>query len=234
MLKLAKPNWNLSESVQLCSLKLEHSKLGQISANVHRVEGKYLRFKSEIFNSTKEPIGFDEFSMIDMLHGSMSDLYIESRKDLQGKDFGIGKLLRLISVMEMLKNKINVMKLYSVNTAVYFHSKFGFEPKISCAQERDAALFSIAEHPAFKDLYSKAEQYSQNIASENSNPAEMRPKINSLTKEFIDRVLKLGKGEYKNYPFDWGMDMQLSDKKIGEMHEFYNQAYKDCGIDYRV
>ncbi len=234
MLKLAKPNWNLSESVQLCSLKLEHNRLGQISANVRKVEGKDLRFKSEIFNSTRELIGYDEFSMINMLYGSMSDLYIESRKDLQDKDIGIGKLLRLISVMEMLKNKINVMKLYSVNTAIYFHSKFGFEPKINNAKERDAALFSIAEHPAFKDLHSKAEQYTQDIASENSNPAEMRPKVNFLVKEFIDRVLKLGKGEYNNFPFEWGMDMQLSNKKIGEMQEFYNQAYKDCGIDYKV
>ena len=234
MLKLAKPNWNLSESVQLCSLKLEHNRLGKISANVRKVEGKDLRFKSEIFNSTNELIGCDEFSMVDSFKKAMTDLKIKS--DEKYRDFGICKLLRLVSIMEMLKNQIKTMDLYSLRTAIYFHSKFGFEPKISNALERDATLISIAANSKniFNDFYDNAKRYSYNISAENCDLAEMREKVNKLTSDFIHKVLAQGKDEYKNYPFEWGIDMQLTDKKIGEMRDFYNQSYRDSGIDYKV
>lgn len=234
MLKLSKPNWNLCDTVQLCSLKLEHNKLGQISAEVRQIEGKYFRFKSEIFNSTHNPIGSDEFSLVEMQAGSMSDLYMQSNEEYREKNFGIGKLLRLVSVMEMLKNQINQIKLYSVETAIYFHSKFGFEPDIRNASEREATLFSISKYPIFKDLQEKAQNYAKDIAYENVSRAEIRPKVNNLAKEFIGRILKKGGNEYKEFPFDWGMDMLLTDEKIWKMHEFYDQAYKDSGIDFRV
>ena len=47
----------------------------------------------------------------------------------------------------MFENKINKLKIYSKDTAIYFHSKYKFEPSITSFKDRDEALKSIINNP---------------------------------------------------------------------------------------
>ena len=82
-------------------------------------------FVTKLIDSDGNTLGSEIFGLSGK--SDMFDYNIEVNNPHRGK--GFGELLCLTNIIEMIENKINLIRLYSKNTAIYFHSKYKFEPK---------------------------------------------------------------------------------------------------------
>ena len=230
---LSKPIWQDN----LCSLLIKHKCLGNISAKIHKLDGKNSNYVTLITDTAGNCIGFNSFSIntdSKFLEGFDMNTYYKYRN----KNYGIGRLMRLISIMLMLKNKLNSIKIYSKHTAVYFHAKHKFEPAITRFEDRDWVLQSIAEDssPEMETFSQKAKNYIKNLTK--LRRVDMLQSTlqftSSLADEYIKAVLNLGNNQYKEHPFKYGFDMLLTKNKILKNKDFFDNLFKQTGIDYKI
>ena len=164
-------------------------------------------------------------------------LYIETSPEFRRKGYGIGEILRLSSIILILKNKIKEFEIFSKAEAVYFHSKYKFEPAIRQFSERDIALSNIIYNcqNEFKDFAIRAKQILEKCQTFKS-PESQRGfcvETNALLKEYIQEVLKT-KDKYKSHSFKSGFRMILDTNEILNNKEYFNSLYKKQGIDYKI
>lgn len=238
MLGLTKPTWKINDAVELCSFYLRHNHFGMVKANVRRLSDKNYTYRSELLNSTDKLLGFDEFSLVSKDVGTMFDLKIAADESLRKKDFRIGELLRLVSIMQLLKNRMKRIDLYSVADAVYFHSKYKFAPNITKFDERNNLLETVVKDKSsgFEILQGQAEiilDKAKNI-EDAAQQRELCKYANSIGWEYIQKVLKKGHEEYKKHPFERGMDMILTKSEITMNKEFFDDKFKANGIDFEI
>ena len=234
MLKsLSKPIWKND----LCSLSVRHGKLGNICAEAKKLNCGHEMYVTSVTTDSGICLGTNSFALHkdrQVFEGfDMSTSY-----NYRNKGYGIGRLMRLISIMVMLKNKLLEIEIFSKNKAIYFHSKYKFEPLIMRFEDRDWALESMAEDkcPELKIFQARAEKEITKLKK--IRQAEMlRASLedtSSLAGEYIQAVLNMGKEEYKNHPFKYGFDMVLTKEKIFENREFFNSQFRESGIDYQI
>ena len=238
MLKLTKPTWRINNAVELCSFNLQHARLGMIKANVCKVSGKDYAYRSELLNSTDSLLGYDEFSLVSKNVGIMSDLRMAADASLRKKGFGIGELLRLVSIMQLLKNHMNNIDLYSLPEAIYFHSKYKFVPNITRFSERNSLLETIAEDKAsdFENFHEQANMALDRIKLFKTSEKQRSfcKSANILGQKYIEEVFCKGRDEYENHSFKCGMDMTLTKSDIIKNKAFFDNKFKSNGIDFEI
>lgn len=195
------------------------------------------RYKILLNNKIGKELGYEEFS-INPKNKNIFGFFINVSKDYKKSKFRFGELMRLLSVMEMNENKANHIKIYSKDTAVYFHAKYKFVPSIISFEARDKSILAVANDssPAFADLAEEAKKLYQEIESTKDDFEAQRnlcTTVNNLVQRYIERALKEPNPE-KNHPFNWGMDMTLTKGKVQENKDFFNALYKKHGIDYKI
>ena len=164
---LSKPVWKNFSDVKLCSFSLNKQGLGEISANVsHRRDNYYL---TTLAAKDGKTLGTDSFGMYPE-EKRMFDFDITTLPFFRGK-FRLGELMRLISIMEMFENNLEFMELYSRETAINFHAKYGFRPDIKRFLHRDMTLKTISEDIRFEELSQKAKPQKDSPRSRLSNAA---------------------------------------------------------------
>lgn len=225
---------------KLCSFHLDTPKLKELSVDVHKYENAFCRYITEVRNKQGKLLGKEFFSMFDNEQDIVGlDIIVEP--EYRNKNYNIGEILRLVSIIEMLENKINSLKIYSKDSAIYFHSKYNFVPNIKSFQERDKALESIVNNDnkelnILKNIAAGAEHLLQKTRK-NDSPALQRSlccQSNDIIKDYIENVLKLGNKEYKNFPFKRGMDMVLTHSDIIKNRKTFNTLFEKHGIDYEI
>jgi len=152
-------------------------------------------------------------------------------------NYRLGEVLRLGSIMTMLKNKYKSIRIFSVNDAIYFHSKYKFVPNIENIKEMKFALTTLIDDcsPLVLDLSKKAKELFVKVTkvdSENSKK-QIGLEVNALIKEYITRVLKEGKNG-KGHAFQKGFDMILTEEIVKNNATFFNKLFKKHGIDYKI
>ena len=149
---------------------------------------------------------------------------------------GLGTCMHLINIIEMLENKIKNFKITSKDSAIYFHSKYKFEPAVTSFEDRKKLLQTIVNDRSngFEDLSLTAQRlnkYFQNRISWQSQQ-EFQKQTNKLLQEYIKRALD--KKEIDKHSFKWTMDMCLTEENVRKNRDFFNGLFKKHGIDYTI
>ena len=240
---LIKPKITTSfiDNRKLCSFDIQHKALGLLNIRSKMVYNRGFKRLFIELTDNKELLGKEELSLNDD-GGKMVGLDIsvinKYRDNGEKTGYRLGEILRLASIIEMLENKKNHFKIYSKNSAVYFHSKYKFSPDITSFDEKNAALNSIIANNTTEtsDLTDLAVDIKKRLRKNNSQDAQIE--INKMTdllvKTYIDRVLSFGKDAFKSFPFSKGFDMILTRKILTQNRYFYNNLFKKHGIDYIV
>lgn len=229
------PYW-LNENRKLCDLVAHNKELGELSLNTSRYEDISERYVTKIKDKNNKVLGYELFSFEDF----SNDLFgysIRVNPELRQKGLRLGELLRLSSIIEMFENKINKLKIYSKDTAIYFHSKYKFEPSITSFKDRDEALKSIINNPqkGMEKFIQSARQLLEKI-KQHEEPEIQRETIkeaNEITKGYIEKALKTKYGS-DIYPFNYGMGMELTKDTVIKNKDFYNTLFQNHGIDYKI
>ena len=164
-------------------------------------------------------------------------LFIQVIPMLRQQNLGLGEILRLSSIIFMIENKIKEMEIFSKAEAVYFHSKYKFEPEIKSFDERNYALKSIIKNcqNEFEEIKLEAINIVKKVASDKSaeNQRNLCKETNILLKEYIQEILAR-KDKYKSHSFDFGFRMILNTNDILDNKIFFNNLFKKHKIDYEI
>lgn len=221
---------------KLCSFAVNNDILGNLTVETNKYKDDTYKFITELKNSRGKIFGKEVFSIEDF-NKKLQGFYIETNPEYRKKHYRFGELLRLSSIIEMFENGLSKFEIYSKDTAVYFHSKYKFIPDIQNFLDRDKALESIIENtqPGFEEFTKEAKKILEAIRNNPSGPKqrELRDYTNILTTKYIQKVLE-NKDDYKSHPFKFGMNMLLTKDRILENREFYNELFKNHGIDYQI
>lgn len=164
--------------------------------------------------------------------------------DKKDRGKGLGIILHLNNIMELMENDLDKIELHSIGSAVLFHGKCKFQPELRTREAIEDVLYEIslkdyAKMPVIKDSVTKAVDYLNEIhftGGLHCLDKENILKVNRLISEYIDSVnsQKLSKEERFEYGFSSGFDMSLSREDIIENREFFNKLFEKYGIDYKI
>lgn len=221
-------------------ITVENKKLGNLKLVFEKPEDLRNRCFIKLQNSSSELLGKEIISLQDdmkYIYGYNITVEPKYRKTGIKSKYRFGELLRLGSVITMLKNKYKSIRIYSLNDAVYFHSKYKFEPAIEELNEAQKTLESIIKDTttSFSDLRKTA----QILLSKKPATTDFKQKdlffgkVNALVKQYIERVLKEGNNG-SGHTFDKGFDMILTQDTAYKESKFFNKLFKKHGIDYKI
>lgn len=212
--------------------------IGDVFVNIAKYPNTEKNFMIEVKNRLGKLLGNELISIDAQGNKKIFGFNIQVDKEYQRKRFRIGELLRLASIMEMLKNESPHIQIYSKDTAVYFHSKYKFEPDITAFDTRDKALRDIISDKSlgFEDLKEAAQQILDSVTLSKDDAAAKRAlckDTNALLKKYIQRAL-LDEKPDKQHPFSFGFDMILKRDTVIENKDFFNSIFERQGIDYKI
>lgn len=221
-------------------INIENKDLGNLKVSFEKPNNSENKSYIKIINNAKEVIGREILSLYkDMkyMYGFNISVLPKYRNTGANSKHRLGELLRLSSIITMLKNKYKSIKIYSINEAVYFHSKYKFEPNIEDINEAKLVLKSISEDlsPQFSDIAKNAKK----LLLKKPNKKNLKSKIdylnkvNDLVNIYIKKVLLLTKNG-EGHDFAKGFDMILTEETIKKHAKFFNNLFKKHGINYQI
>ena len=149
---------------------------------------------------------------------------------------GIGSTMHLSQIIMMLENNIPKIQLYSMPQAVYFHSKFKFEPAITNLEEIKRLLIkNILQPRVGEQRFNKFVSEVTNCMNASSlTPQEKLKQGNQILYKYIEAVNTYKLNTDKNYRLSAGFDMTLPKEKVIKYKEFFNNMFEKYGIDYKI
>lgn len=155
---------------------------------------------------------------------------------------GLGTILHLMKVIELLENNLSVIKLSSLPSAVLFHGKFGFKADIQSFKEAKYMLSScIPMCFTHEDFISPSTKAASLIASPMTDKNKYINQTNEIFNEVLDicrnkKDIDLSYIRFRDDIFDQSLmyNMKLTREDIIKDKEFYNNLYKKFSIDYQI
>lgn len=156
---------------------------------------------------------------------------------------GLGIVLHLNNVINLLENNLDNIKLFSLGTAVLFHSKCKFEPDIKDTKTLMEILSEISDKdvsnfPEIKDVAQRADDFVLIAGYKNGikDYQKFLQEGNEIVSEYLNIVSskKLNYIDSCEYGLFEGMNMILTKEKILENKDFYNKLFKKYNIDYEI
>lgn len=197
---------------------------------------KPLHFRMDLFNKNNEKIGYDGFS-IDTKNNILKGKFMQIDKEADRRK-GLGGVLELAKIIEMIVNKFDGIEVYSLSCSVPFHSKFNFTPIVSNFANIEQVLNKIADNklPQFAKCRLKAIEL-QNFFRMNSFIGyfkQAREDIEILIQEYV-KIVNQNKIPW-NEQNSLGSEFQmfLGRPAVINNKKFYNGLFKENGIDFRI
>ncbi len=164
-----------------------------------------------------------------IFNGSM-DVWDETKR----RKFRYGTKMHLANIIMMLENNMKEIKLYSLGDAVFFHAKCGFKPRFADSVEAYYCLKEIGskDTPFIFDYQKKSENLYKMLLK--NNDEKTLQAIEKLTNRYINDILESNLYKDKSFGFKKGFSMSLKKTDVLRNKEFYNDLFKQCGIDYKI
>lgn len=236
MIKPVISSLNTISTRKICSLDIETPLLKNLRARVSNRNNDGHEFITEIKTHLNKTLGFETFSMFEN-SPTITGLYIQVEPEYRSQ-YHLGELLRLISIIELMENQVKNLKIFSKDSAVFFHAKYKFMPDITQFSERNTALNDIIKNnsPKTKTETLQAVELLKRIAASNSaeEQRKMCKQANEIINSYIKKVFSGNDKEYKKHPFTFGMNMILTRDKIIENKDFFNELFAKHNIDYKI
>lgn len=157
---------------------------------------------------------------------------------------GLGIVLHLNNVMELLENDLDKIELYSMGQAVLFHGKCKLRPSLRDKDDIETALYTVSlkdykKFPQIKNVVQKATDYLDEVLFSGGVSCLNRQnlkKANDIVSEYIETIntQKLTPQEREDFGFSSGFDMVLTKERILENKDFFNDLFEKYKIDYKI
>ena len=141
---------------------------------------------------------------------------------------GLGTVLHLLNIIEMLENNKNSIKLDAIPSSITYHAKMKFKTKSNWNTGLQNNLKAIAKFdPKYKEKI--------NELIDARIPSNTKAKIGC---KYIDTFIEEGLQKYPEKQLKWvlrnDIDMELTKEDIIKNKDFYNELFKKYNIDYEI
>lgn len=151
------------------------------------------------------------------------------------KHCGAGTIMRLGEIITMLENDIDKIELHSLGQAVYFHSKFKFEPVINDINQLTnyirTDILSRENDKRFEQIAKCAKEWEKNSIVPDTERLKHGNKILYNYLQCVNKFKLNHDEEFQIYP---GFDMMLGKEKVIDNMEYFNKLFEKFGIDYEI
>lgn len=230
-------NWKTQPVMIQRPFKLNDKNLGKLKITVkdtfHKSAGHTNVTISVKNKHYKKPLAEEKLNIFKnrAIYGSN----IEVINIFREKNLRLGELTRLMSVAQMNENKSPHLRIFSKDTAVYFHTKYKFKPDMSEFDTVEKVLTSIShdKEPVLNDFSKAAMKFKDELWTTDSYCDEWLNSVNEMVGAYLNRVveLKLPKEEHK---IDAYIHMVLTREDLLKNKDFFNELYKNHCIDYKI
>lgn len=203
------------------------------------IKGEY---STDIYNERNENIAKNQF----VINRDKKELYATNMDVWKQKDRnkGLGGILHLNNIIEMMENKLKTIRVFSLAPAVFFHGKYQFEPQLTNYDDIIEAMYTIStkdcsDIPKLKPIVDRASEHFDNIFySSGFNPKFDKniKNANEIIRDYIKTVNKekLTPEQKEYYNFNQGFTMILSKENVIQNKDFFNNLFKKHSIDYEI
>ena len=199
-----------------------------------RIENDYVpnEFYIDINDNMFNPVGQSKIT-IKKDHTLYNDSIDVIKKN--SKYSGIGTIMRLGQIVTMLENDLNKIELHSLGQAVFFHSKFKFEPAITDLNELkdyiQLDLLSKENDKRFTDVVNSAKEWLKN------DKLSYKDKLktgNNILYNYLQSINKHKLNFDEDFQIYPGFDMVLTKEKVLNNKDFFNKLFEKFDIDYNI
>ncbi|MBE7709817.1 MAG: hypothetical protein E7Z93_05140 [Cyanobacteria bacterium SIG32] len=218
---------SLFDSRKLCSFEVDHPKYNQL--NVTTTKQKRGKYSIEVGSTNNLKLAKEDF----YIYPKENELYgANIRTHANYRHHSLGEISRVASIITMLQNNLDRIKIYSIGDAVMFHHKYKFEPNITDRSDAIRVLKYIMDSK-FDEYKDPAQLIFIKSTSVDGDYSEFLAKTNEFTKQFLDDIITNKK--YDNRTFEhWNLDMVLTREKVLENKDFFNNLLKKHNIEYAI
>ena len=234
-----KPIWQTIEELgnkKICHLKNPNSSIKDLSLKTSTISSPN-KYSSKIKDYTNKTLGHDIYGIYPE-DDKIVDFSMQIEPEYRNEGLYLGELLRLKSIIELLENGLSHIELTSKETAIFFHSKYKFQPKITSFTQRDFTLSSIIQNAqkGYEEFANEAKKLVEKIKQNTCGKLQREycKDTNKLADKYIQQVLSTQKQEYKKHPFRFPINMILTEEQIRNNKEFFNKLFSKHGIDYKI
>ena len=128
---------SLFNNTKLCKFQVQHPKLNNIDIITEKGQQNHIYIS---IKKNKEILANEDISLYKKekeVYGWSIATKVPYRKQK------LGELLRLTSVITMLENKANNIKIHSLHDAIFFHRKYKFKPDIRDLSDANRILRNL-------------------------------------------------------------------------------------------
>ena len=151
----------------------------------------------------------------------------------------IGEAMRLGSIIASIENGMKAIDLYSMPQAIFFHRKYGFEPKIGTVYKKvmDALTHMASDnHPKLKVCSEKSKAVIEKMKTQRAKKnvsQKISRETDKIITEYLDTIVKEDL-PVKEHNFSIDIPMRLYVDEIKNRKEVFNSLFQKHGIDYVV
>ena len=215
---------SLFDRTKLCSFEVEHENLGPLKIQSEKIrKGRYA-----IRINTKSYPGIANESFC-MTNNDIYGVSVKTSEPHRGQH--LGEISSLATIITMLRNGLKEINLFSLDSAILFHSKYKFEPNITEARPAVVILKQI-QCSKIEDFKTKAQKILVDF-KENKNEEELCRATNKLMSEYIAKTQTTAKSNPNFYRY-MSVDMQLTKENILKNKDFFNALFAKHDIDYKI
>ena len=145
---------------------------------------------------------------------------------------GLGTILNLANIIEMLENNLGSVNLFATATALPFHAKFGFYPTEMWEEGLYNNMVKLAKqkNPLYKDYSKRAA-----VLLSRDIPFPEKSAIgNKIMYDYLQKILSQKNKLELLDEFEYGSDMVLDKNMIIANKNYYNNLLKKHCIDYEI
>ena len=176
-----------------------------------------------------DPIAQNEFSV----QKNIQYMYIDSMYTInEERNRGLGTCLHLSAIIEMLKNDIKLLELYSKSSAIPFHIRLGFKPSDKWSENLERNLESISQET--DERLVKYTQDAQQILNSELDKNTKGNLTNNLIYRYLKDAIKIKDVDELKYTIPTGIIMSLHRDDVIKNKKLYNLLFEKYNIDFQI
>lgn len=134
------------------------------------------KFKTILLDNKNNIVGINSFK----IHQNIFNGYNMNTLINHNNHTGLGEIMRLTSIIDMLENNLNKIQIFSISNAILFHTKYKFKPINHTSAITNKKLFETSKSNYNKDL-----------------PMELTAKDIKANKRFFNQLFAKHKIDYR-------------------------------------
>ncbi len=145
---------------------------------------------------------------------------------------GLGTILHLANIIEMLENNLGSVNLFATATALPFHAKFGFYPDEMWEEGLYNNIVKLAKQK--NPLYNNYSKRAAVLLARDIPLTEKAAIGNKIMYDYLQTILSQKNKLELLDEFEYGSDMVLDKNMIIANKNYYNNLLKKHCIDYEI